>query len=196
MGGSSRDDECTLGSRASGRPRCDRLRDRYRAPRHLGMHAFDHAAVDLNHALARCSPAGRTPRSSCAPGDFVGAGENTALHGSIWFGWISVLPSKPKSRACAHSAREAFGVADVVVDAVEDIDAGMRARPASRSRSTAASERVRHLARARLLGEIVEPEHEAGEPRLASFAAAAIARTLKIAAGVSIIAQMRVRRSA
>ena len=31
-------------------------------------------------------------------------GANTALHGSIWLGWISVLPSKPKARACVHVA--------------------------------------------------------------------------------------------
>ena len=30
-------------------------------------------------------------------------GENAALHGSIWLGWIRVLPSKPNSRASAHS---------------------------------------------------------------------------------------------
>src|SRR6188474_3189472 len=35
----------TLGSRRN------RLSDRNRAPRHLGMHALDHAAVDLHHAL-------------------------------------------------------------------------------------------------------------------------------------------------
>src|SRR6185503_9174532 len=32
--------------------RLDRLRDHDGAARHLGMHAFDHAAVDLHHALA------------------------------------------------------------------------------------------------------------------------------------------------
>src|SRR5439155_6517559 len=32
--------------------RLDRLRDRDRAARHLGMQALDHAAVDLDHALA------------------------------------------------------------------------------------------------------------------------------------------------
>src|SRR2546423_5527419 len=31
--------------------RRDRLGDRDRAARHLGMHALDHAAVDLHHAL-------------------------------------------------------------------------------------------------------------------------------------------------
>ena len=31
------------------------------------------------------------------------SGVNAALHGPIWFGWISVLPSKPMSRACSHS---------------------------------------------------------------------------------------------
>src|SRR6478735_8538362 len=32
-----------------------------------------------------------------------GAGENAALQGEICCGWISVLPSKPRSRACRHS---------------------------------------------------------------------------------------------
>ena len=31
-------------------------------------------------------------------------GVNTALQASMWLGWISVLPSKPRSRPCAHSA--------------------------------------------------------------------------------------------
>ncbi len=30
-------------------------------------------------------------------------GEKVTLQGPIWFGWMSVLPSKPISRACAHS---------------------------------------------------------------------------------------------
>src|SRR5436190_4565113 len=30
-------------------------------------------------------------------------GENAVLHGLIWFGWMSVLPSNPMSHACAHS---------------------------------------------------------------------------------------------
>ena len=33
-----------------------------------------------------------------------GAGENASLQGAICCGWISVLPSKPRSRACRHSA--------------------------------------------------------------------------------------------
>src|SRR6187200_834009 len=39
---------------------------------------------------------------ACATSSTVG--ENAALQGPTWFGWISVLPSKPMSRACAHSA--------------------------------------------------------------------------------------------
>ena len=33
-----------------------------------------------------------------------GDGENAVLQGAIWLGWISVLPSKPSSTPCAHSA--------------------------------------------------------------------------------------------
>ena len=31
-------------------------------------------------------------------------GVKIALQATIWLGWISVLPSKPRSRACAHSS--------------------------------------------------------------------------------------------
>src|SRR5215213_5344280 len=34
------------------------------------------------------------------------AGAKIALAGPTWFGWMSVLPSKPRSRACSHSARK------------------------------------------------------------------------------------------
>ena len=31
-------------------------------------------------------------------------GAKTSLHGSTWLGWISVLPSKPISSPCRHTA--------------------------------------------------------------------------------------------
>ena len=43
-----------------------------------------------------------------------GLGENASSHGPTWFGWISVLPSKPISRASRRTACEALGVAEVV----------------------------------------------------------------------------------
>ena len=43
-------------------PRLDRVGDRDRATRHLGVHALDHAAVDLRHALVPGFPAVRTRR--------------------------------------------------------------------------------------------------------------------------------------
>ena len=37
------------------------------------------------------------------PEPLIRAHENAVLHGLIWFGWMSVLPSNPMSHACAHS---------------------------------------------------------------------------------------------
>ena len=61
---------------------------------------------------------------------------------------------------------EAFRVGNVVVDAIEDIDAvfarGQHAGPDPRQHWCAA----RDLTRARFLGKVIEAEHEAGQPRL------------------------------
>ena len=60
--------------------------------------------------------------------------------------------------------REAFGIGEVVVDAVEDIDAVL-ARGEQAGREPRQHRRAaRHDARAGLLGEVVGAEHEAGEP--------------------------------
>src|SRR5512135_881794 len=40
------------GRTSASRPRRDRLHDCHRAPRHVGVQALDHAAVDRDHALA------------------------------------------------------------------------------------------------------------------------------------------------
>ena len=82
----------------------NRLRNRDRAARHLGMHALDHAAVDLHHALALVLRQVERRDHLARLRDFVRRPARTprctARSGS---GWISVLPSKPRSRACAHS---------------------------------------------------------------------------------------------
>ena len=41
-----------------------------------------------------------------------GVGENAELQGAICRGWISVLPSKPRSRACWHSSAKPSGIAE------------------------------------------------------------------------------------
>ncbi len=47
------------------------------------------------------SQAATTARASSTAASL---GANVALQTSTWPGWISVLPSKPSSRPCLHSA--------------------------------------------------------------------------------------------
>ena len=95
-----------------------------------------------------------------------------------------------------HSRSKPFRVAEVVVDAVEDVDAVMRARPARRSRATAASARGRApAAPASPWRDRWCPSRSRPAAISESRASSAIARMLKMASGVSIIAQTRVLRS-
>ena len=62
-------------------------------------------------ALARARP---RPRS----------GAKARWHGSIWLGWIRLLPSKPSAPPSAASRSEALGIVEPVEHAVEHRDAG------------------------------------------------------------------------
>ena len=170
------------------------LGDRHRAARHLGVQPLDHAAVDLMHALAVLSGSVERRDDLARPRHLLGrCGENTSLQGPIWSGWISVLPSKPRSRPCTHSARKPSSSARVVVDAVEDVEAvgarGGDGRPTARAAS--ARGRARRRARVSLARSLVPITKPASRvpgcaPRRRSRA------TLRMASGVSIIAHSRV----
>ena len=94
-----------------------------------------------------------------------GDGENISLHSAICPGWISVLPSMPSVRPCSHSARKPCLVAEVVVDAVDHVEA-IGARRQQRHRQPGQDgEAPAGCQRARFLQQVIGAEHEAGEPR-------------------------------
>ena len=124
-------------------------------------------------------------------------GEKAALHGVDLVGMDQRLAVESEVAPLGALAREAVRVAEVVVDAVQDID------PIGACREHTGREPRRASARGPERSARVFPwrgrwcpsrTRRAGHP--AAVPAAASARTLKIASGVSIIAQMRIRLSA
>jgi 3-isopropylmalate/(R)-2-methylmalate dehydratase small subunit len=128
-----------------------------RAIRHAG---FDHAAVEL--------PALVAVLRQLEGGDVFRAwATSSAAKGGVatdLVGMDEVLPSNP-CRALRRIHGRALGVAEVVVDAVENVD------PVDADRGHALHQPRNHRgapghdARARLLGEVVGAHHEGGEPR-------------------------------
>src|SRR6516164_975455 len=160
----------------------DRLCDRDRAARHVGMQALDHAAVELHDALVpvprqiecrddllRLGNVFRARRKGgVARPDLIRMDEGLAVEAHV-------------SRLAAL-AREALGVAEVVVDAVEDVEAE-GPRPGV------------IFARVSLARSLV-PITKAARRVSTSLVAAAMSRALSMASGVSIIAQTRIFWSA
>ena len=64
-------------------PLGDRIGDRHRAARHVGVHALDHAAVDLDHALVLVLGLLKGRDDLARLFDLGRGGENTALQGAI-----------------------------------------------------------------------------------------------------------------
>ena len=120
-----------------------------------------------------------------------GAGENASLHGSICLRMNQRLAVEPELARLPAFVRETFRIAEIVVDAVENLEAkGARGRKAvhqPRQHRRAAG----HDARPRILGEVVGAHDEAGQPRLRIQRRRGDLATLSIASGVSIMAHTR-----
>ena len=76
-----------------------------------------------DRALSAFSGSAKAAMMARAISTSPSAGAKTALAAAIWSGWIRVLPSKPRSRPCWHSARKPSASSDVVIDPVEDVEA-------------------------------------------------------------------------
>ena len=120
-----------------------------------------------------------------------GGGAKTRLQIARWVGWIRLLAVEAELGALAAGRLQRRQVVDLVVHAVED-DQAVGARRRHRHREER-QERLaaRRLARLHLLGQVVDPHHEGGQPGRAPTAAAMPSRS-NIAGQVSIIAQSRV----
>ena len=130
--------------------------------------------------MTRCGVA--RPRRPTAP--------TTALAGSTWLGMDQRLAVEAQLDALAALGREPVGVLDVVVDAVEDHLAGLprREQRGGQVRHAAAGGRARAAARSSLARSLVPITSTA------TRGWAAMARTSKIAVGVSSIAQIGIDR--
>ena len=77
------------------------------------MQALDHAPVEGNHALAGIFRQREGGDDGVRLGHrLFASGEKALLAGSIWAGWISVLPSKPIAAASSHSRAKPLGIAE------------------------------------------------------------------------------------
>ena len=115
---------------------------------------------------------------------------------SIWLGWISVLPSKPQSRPCSHSARKPPHPR-VRCRPRRGCRGRARGRRRAPSSATAASAACPGARRARVsLARSLVPITKQSSRVSTSWAALAISRSARIASGVSIIAHTRVRAGA
>src|ERR1700751_4739882 len=101
----------------------DRLRDRDRAARHVGMQAFDHAAVELHDALVLVFRQIERRDDLLRLGDvFRARREGGVARPDLarMDGGLAVEAHVSRLAALAH---ETLGVAELVVDAVEDVEA-------------------------------------------------------------------------
>ena len=108
--------------------------------------------------LAKAAMTRRARRTSS------GVGAKEVFAGSTWLGWISVLPSKPRSRACRHSTRQPS------TSAMSFHTPSRMVRPSARAAASTIMIQGSIGARpgticARVLGEIIGAEHEAGQAR-------------------------------
>ena len=93
-------------------------------------------------------------------------GEKISLQGATCEGWISVLPSMPSVRPCSHSSRKPAVVAEVVVDAVEDVEPVGARRDDGHGQPRHDGDAVVQRAGTRFLQKVVGAHDEAGEPVL------------------------------
>jgi hypothetical protein len=176
--------------------RRDRIRNRDRALGHVGMQPLHHppsswmAPREAFSGLSNAAMILRACSTSSA------GGVKMALHASIWLGWISVLPSKPRSRPLRAFGRKAVDIADVAVGPVENFEP-VRARRQDAVRDHRDHRRAARLhADPRLPRYVVGPEHEACEPVSESFDAAASLSASSTPRAVSSMAQTRIDMSA
>ena len=86
------------------RHRRDRVGDRDGAPGHVGVQPLHHLTVERDRAARGVfRPFDNAAMILRAWATSSAGGVKMALQASIWPGWIRVLPSKPRSRPCAHS---------------------------------------------------------------------------------------------
>jgi hypothetical protein len=161
------------------------------------VQALHHPPLHLDRALvAAFSGRSKAAMMVRAQATSLSAGEKAALQGAIWLGWISVLPSKPMSRASAHSR------AKPASSPISFQTPSRMARPLARA---AASDSISQafigarpgtmrapVSLARSLVPMTKPESRV----VRSAAAAAMAPAFSMASGVSIIAQTAVRSGA
>ena len=165
-----------------------------RAPGVGDVEVLDHPAVDGDR---RRGPRPRPPRRRRSPARDSSISSARRRPRRRWparpgSGWTSVLPSKPISTPWRHSAAKPSASRDVVVDAVEDHLAGLAGAEHGRRQVRRAGWRGPGPAGARIsLARSLVPITST-----ATRGWAAIARTSKIAVGVSTIAQIVVSGAA
>src|SRR5215472_5964395 len=141
----------------------DRLRDCDRAARHVGMQALDHAAVELHDALVLVLRQIECRDDLLCLGNVFRARRERGVARPDLTRMDQGLAVEAHVPRLAALAREALRVAEVVVDAVKDVEAeGARRRQAAhqpRQHRPAAGRDFR----TRVLGEIVGSHHESRE---------------------------------
>ncbi len=155
--------------RRGGFERRDRRGAREQPPRHRDMQVLDDAAVAAPPRPRR-APAPRrrrraAPRRARAR---PARARRPRWRRAIWSGWISVRPSKPRSRLCSAGRAQA-------VEVLEGVVARRRRRPGPRPgpragrspRLAMIGSAVGSLRRAEVLDEVVGAHHEALQPRMA-----------------------------
>ena len=167
--------------------RGDRVGHGQRALRVGDVEVLDHPAVDGDDAAARRPGPRRTRRS---PGGRARprrrSGAHTSLAMSTWPGWISVLPSKPISTPCTHSARKPSRSFTSLYTPSRIALPASRAAASAVARWGSSGCRPAHRARRAARGR----GRWCPSPAPTTRGWAAMARTSKIAVGVSIIAQI------
>ena len=86
------------------------------------MQVFHDFAIDNRDALARGLGFVKSRNLAAGKVEIILGGRKTWLAMASWAGWISVLPSKPRSRPCSHSGAGPSVVLERVVDAIDDRD--------------------------------------------------------------------------
>ena len=132
---------------------------------HLGVQQFDHPAVELDHALAGVFRQGEGVDDGAGVLD-LGDGRREHLVADVDLARVDQRLAVEAHVAALLAFRpEAVEVLDVVVDAVDDVDAVGARRDDAIGEPGGHGRAARRQPRARLLGEIVEAHHQHGEPR-------------------------------
>ena len=143
----------------------DRIGDRDRAPRHVGMQPFDHAAVDLDDAFVGVFRQIESGDDFPRPRHLVRRRRERFVAGCDLLRVDQRLAVEAEIARLPAFGGKTFRVAEIVIDAVENIEAVGARRGDAGHQPRQHRRAARHDARAGVLGEIVGAHDEAGQPR-------------------------------